>query len=275
MTEGPRATRIDDIATEVVGLLGSGRQVPPFGAREAGLDVTDAYAVVTKLRDLRKARGETPVGRKIGFTNRSMWPTYGVNGPIWNYMFDSTVHDLPAGGGTFALAGLAQPLIEPEIALHLARAPQRGMSDADLLGCIDWIAHGFEIVQSIYPNWSFTAADAIAGCGMHAAYLIGERHDITDDLARWDKALATFTLELKRNDEFSRSGRAQNVLDGPLPALRFLVDEIARHPGSEPLAAGEIITTGTLTDAMPIAAGETWSTTLAGIDAQGLRLQFR
>src|SRR5882762_3610680 len=120
MTDNNRARRINDIATEVVGLLGSGRQVTPFGAREAGLDVADAYAVVMKLRDLRKAGGETPGGRKIGFTNRSMWPTYGVNGPIWNYMFDSTVHDLPAGGGTFALTGLAQPLIEPEIALHLA-----------------------------------------------------------------------------------------------------------------------------------------------------------
>ncbi|WP_315830890.1 hydratase [Bradyrhizobium prioriisuperbiae] len=276
MTAAERsAANTDAIARELLGLLGSGRQVTPFASRPGGLDVADAYAVVAKLRDLRKARGETPVGRKIGFTNRSMWTTYGVNGPIWNYMYDKTVHDLPAGGGDFALAGLAQPLIEPEIALHLARAPQSGMNDAELLGCIDWIAHGFEVVQSVYPNWSFTATDAIAGYGMHAAYLIGERHTITDDLARWDKALGTFTLQLKRNDGLSREGRAQNVLDGPLPALRFLIDEIARHPGSEPLAAGEIITTGTLTDAMPIAAGETWSTTLAGIDVQGLRLTLR
>lgn len=273
--EARSTTDIEAMAHELLGLLGTGRQVPPFTSRPGGLDTAGAYAVVTKLRDLRKARGETPVGRKIGFTNRAMWATYGVNGPIWNYMYDSTVHDLPAGGGTFALTGLPQPLVEPEIALHLARAPRPGMSDAELLGCIDWIAHGFEVVQSVYPNWSFTAVDAIAGYGMHAAYLVGERHAITGDLARWDKALATFTLELKRNDEFSRAGRAQNVLDGPLPALRFLIDEIARHPGTEPLAAGEIITTGTLTDAMPIAAGETWSTTLAGIDVQGLRLQLR
>lgn len=265
---------LEQIATEALRLLGSGRQVAPFGSRAGGLSVADAYAVATRLRDLRKTRGETPVGRKIGFTNRSIWPTYGVNGPIWNYMFDSTVHDLPAGGGAFALDGLAQPLIEPEIALHLARAPQRGMNDAELLGCIDWIAHGFEIVQSIFPNWSFTAADAVAGYGMHGAYLIGERHAIGGDLARWSEALATFTLELKRDDGLTRPGRAQNVLDGPLPALRFLIDEIARHPGSEPLAAGEIITTGTLTEALPITPGETWSTTLAGIDVLGLRVQF-
>ncbi len=53
---------LEQIATEALGLLGSGQQVAPFGSRAGGLSVADAYAVVTKLRDLRKARGETPVG---------------------------------------------------------------------------------------------------------------------------------------------------------------------------------------------------------------------
>jgi 2-oxo-3-hexenedioate decarboxylase len=43
------------------------------------------------------------------------------------------------------------------------------------------------------------------------------------------------------------------------------------HP---PLAAGEIVTTGTLTRAMPIRPGETWSTSLHGIPLNGARLRF-
>ena len=41
------------------------------------------------------------------------------------------------------------------------------------------------------------------------------------------------------------------------------------------LRAGETVTTGTLTEAMPIAAGETWSTELSGIEVRGLQLRLR
>ena len=51
----------------------------------------DAYAVTAKLRELRMARGEKPVGRKIGFTNRNIWAEYGVFQPIWGDVYDTTV----------------------------------------------------------------------------------------------------------------------------------------------------------------------------------------
>jgi len=41
-----------------------------------------------------------------------------------------------------------------------------------------------------------------------------------------------------------------------------------------PLAAGEIVSTGTLTDAHPVAPGETWSTEIRGLPLQGLTLHF-
>jgi 2-oxo-3-hexenedioate decarboxylase len=274
MTDENQTRHINTIATEAFELLGSGRQVVPFSARHAGFDMTEAYTAAARVCDLRRARGETPVGRKIGFTNSEMWATYGVSGPIWGYMFDATVRDLAAGDGRFALAGLAEPLIEPEIALHLSRAPHVGMSDGDLIDCIDWVAHGFEIVQSIFPGWKFAAADTVAAYGMHGAYLIGERHAITDDLARWTNALANFSIELKNSGGVSRLGDATNVLGGPLKALRYLIDELARYPETAPLRAGEIVTTGTLVAAMPVAAGETWSTTLDGIGISGLQLRF-
>jgi hypothetical protein len=36
-----------------------------------------------------------------------------------------------------------------------------------------------------------------------------------------------------------------------------------------------VVTTGTLTDAYPVKAGERWSTKLAGIELPGLELLFR
>ena len=65
-----------------------------------------------------------------------------------------------------------------------------------------------------------------------------------------------------------------NVLGGPIRALRFLVEEIARYPVGEPIAAGEIVTTGTLTDAQPVAAGDAWATALRGIPIAGISAGF-
>ncbi|MFK4980083.1 hypothetical protein ACI39V_28375, partial [Klebsiella pneumoniae] len=60
-------------------------------------------------------------------------------------------------------------------------------------------------------------------------------------------------------------GQASNVLGGPLHALAFLVREIDRFGYPDPLRAGELVTTGTLTEAPPIAAGETWTAAFDGI----------
>jgi 2-keto-4-pentenoate hydratase len=39
--------------------------------------------------------------------------------------------------------------------------------------CIDWIAHGIEIVQSHFPGWKFQAADTIADWALHGRSFLG------------------------------------------------------------------------------------------------------
>lgn len=261
----------EQIAQDIFALLGTGRQ----SQRYPDLDMDAAYAIAARIAELRGARGERPVGRKIGFTNTSIWPKYGVTGPMWNLLFDSTVQDLSDLGAGFDIAGLAEPRIEPEIVLHLARAPQPDMTEDALLGCIDWIAHAFEIVQSVYPGWKLTCAEATAAFGLHGALILGARHDISANRAAWGAKLSSFPVLLLRDGKVADAGHARQVLGGPLSALRFLVEEIARRPGSPPLEAGEIVTTGTMTDAQPLHAGETWTTELDGIPLRGLRLAIR
>ena len=78
----------------------------------------------------------------------------------------------------------------------------------------------------------------------------------------------------RSNGALADHGRAANVLDGPLFALRHLVELLAKDPFNPPLAAGEIVTTGTLTRAFPVAAGEIWNTELTGIPLEGARVWF-
>jgi 2-oxo-3-hexenedioate decarboxylase len=263
------------IAAEAFDLLGTGRQTSPFSARYPDLDLAAAYHVASVVRELREARGERPVGRKIGFTNSTIWDEYNVHAPIWGWMFASSVHDIEAVAGEFALSGLAEPRLEPEVVFGLSGTPAPGMDVSDLLGCIGWIAHGFEIVQSIFPGWVFTPADTVAAYGLHGALLIGPRREIGGDRTEWLEALATFEIDLLCNGEPADHGKAGNVLGGPLLALKHLNDLLAMDPFSPALVAGEMVTTGTLTRALSVSHGQTWSTQLQGVDLRPVSVRLR
>lgn len=265
----------DAVATEVLDAVSSRRQIAPFSERMPEFSMTDAYGVTAALRRMREGRGGRQVGRKIGFTNSGIWEEYGVNAPIWGDMFDSTVRDL-AAGDRFDLSPFLEPRIEPEIVFGLSDAPRASMDEAGLLDCVDWVAHGFEIVQSVYPGWRFAAPDTVAGLGMHGALLIGERQPVSQEPpGGWLAALSAFTVTLLRNGETVEKGGGANVLGGPLTSLRHLVALLAEDAHNPPLAAGEIVTTGTLTRALPVAPGEIWTTRLDGLPTTGIEVTFR
>jgi 2-keto-4-pentenoate hydratase len=271
LAQGP--ADIQAIAAEIDTTLRTGRQIAPFTARPAGLTVDEAYRVSALLNGRREARGEKRRGRKIGFTNRTIWSEYGVDAPMWGFVYESTVHDLGTTAA-LSLSAFAEPRIEPEIVFGVAAPPSADMDDAALLACLDWVAHGFEIVQSIFPRWKFSAADTIAVNGLHGASVIGPRHATGPNAADWLRTLSRFEIDLLCDGQAIDRGNAANVLDGPLPALRHLIGILARDPANPPLAAGEIVTTGTLTRAMPVKPGETWSTRLYGVPLVGIRLRF-
>ena len=89
--ESPLVAEVADAAFD---LLGSGRQTAPFSADRPTFSMADAYLVTDAVRRRREAAGSRVVGRKIGFTNRTIWDEYGVRAPIWGYVFDTTRYEL-------------------------------------------------------------------------------------------------------------------------------------------------------------------------------------
>ncbi len=250
---------ISAIAREAAAAIAEGRQIQRFSARQRPLTLAEAYRVLAEMRRLRGAR---VVGRKIGFTNRGIWPRYGVTAPIWGDVTEHTLFQLSDLEAGLSLQGLCEPRIEPEIVLGLGAVPTADMDEAALFGCVDWIAPGFEIVQSIYPGWRFDTADTIVANGLHGLLLAGERVDAAE-VERDD--LPDLTVQLLRDGSEVERGRGANVLGGPVAALRHLVRLLAEDPGNPPLAAGEIVSTGTLTDAWPLSRGETWRAEFSGV----------
>lgn len=260
------------IAEEAQAALDAGRQIPRFTARFPGFDVNAARPVTAALRAIREERGERPVGRKVGFTNRGIWDEYGVYAPIWGHMYDTTVREVSAGE-TVVVSHLPEPRIEPEIVLGLGRDLAPGMDLDAIAAAIDWVAHGFEIVQSIYPGWSFAAADCIADGGLHGRLFVGPRHHLSrSEQTSLAKDLSALRVTLFRNGATVDSGTGANVLDGPIQALSHLVAVLADDPFNPPLAAGEMVTTGTMTRAFPVHPGERWLTKIEGYELPGISI---
>lgn len=241
-------------------------------------DVPFAYAAALAVRAARIAGGERPVGYKVGFTNRTIWPRYEVYGPIWGTVWHSTLTRVDASAsneGVLSLKGLCEPRIEPEVVFCLREAPPPGCSLAQLVAAVDWVAHGYEIVHTHFPAWKFTAAQAVADGGLHGLLLVG--HPVKLDAGMAPEAvvasLSGLRVQLYGDGVLKDEGTGANVLDGPVQALLHFVNELRAIPGAPALQSGDIITTGTITDAWPVAAGQTWHTAMgaSGPVAGGLK----
>ena len=248
-----------DLARELVDLHETPREVPPFSQRYPRLTAEDGYAAARLLHQHRVAQGWRPVGRKIGFTNRTLWERYGVHEPMWGWVYDRTLIRAQDNRASVDLTGLVQPRIEPEIAFKL-----KPVLGENVLDCIEWMAHAVEIVQCHHPQWRVTIADCTADNGLHGRLIVGAPLPLADNLA---KAQAT----LFKGDRPVDKGIGANVLGGPLLSLAHLVELLKKHPNA-PLQGNEIITTGVLTDAHPVARGETWRTEVTGFP--GLAITF-
>ncbi|NML45387.1 hydratase [Ramlibacter sp. G-1-2-2] len=226
-----------------------------------GLSMPEGYERALSVRELRIRRGEQPRGYKVGFTNRGIWPRYGVDAPIWGTVYDTTLSFCEDVGEVW-LAGTCQPRLEPECVLGLAATPPARATLDDLRKCIAWIAPGFEIVQCHLPDWKFSAsADTVADGGLHARLVVGRKVDASTlpaDAAGFEAVLAGARVTLSRDAQKVDQGVGANVLDGPLHALLHFVNALRDCPGAPDLQAGDVVTTGTWTDAWPVLPGEFW-----------------
>lgn len=262
------------IAREMKAAQDECRQIEPFTSRWEGFSNVQAYAVARLIHEMRMEEGAVAVGRKIGFTNPEMWSIYGVHEPIWAYVYDTTIVQLTGPQARCRIGRYAEPKIEPEIVVHFRSAPPVSTHPAEVLACIDWIAHGIEIVQSHFPGWKFQAADTIADWALHATLLVGEPHEVNGLGPEVTSDLERFTITLACDGNVRERGRGSNVLGSPLVAVMHLITVIAKQPHAQPLLAGDLVTTGTLTPALSIHPSQNWTTNLEGISLPGISVSF-
>ena len=229
-----------------------------------GFDLSAAYAMEMEIAKLRAEEGHVTVGRKVGFANKAMWRILKLETVVWAHMFEDTVVHADQGVADFAVAHLRAPKIEPEIVMKV-RDPNAGLAG------VEWVALGFEIVDCPYPDWKFTPVDFVAAWGLHAGLIVGQKKPVSD-VESLTHQLADFRLGLSRNNDLVEEGAGKNCLRSPALCLEELKKAAAAR--GDALRPGEIISTGSLTNAQPIATGEEWRAELNGLPLASLRVQF-
>lgn len=80
-------------------------------------------------------------------------------------------------------------------------------------------------------------------------------------------------MSLQKNGSTVETGVGANVLDSPLHALMHFLTELRACPGAGEVKTGDVVTTGTWTDAWPVSSGQTWTAQIDGA-LSGLEVGF-
>ena len=261
------------LAAEIAAAYAGKQLIAAPAGRDGGLDLASAYAVEHELMHRRQAEGHRTVGRKVGFANKAMWRVLKLDTLVWAHMYDDTVRHASGNEASVSVGKMIAPKLEPEIVFRM-KAPLDGAVDAGpVLHCVESIALGFEIIDCPYPDWKFTPPDFVAAGGLHVGLIVGSSRSLSsDDITPLIEQLASFTVSLQKNGAVVAQGSGKNSLKSPALCLGELGAAIAKQ-GQPALAPGEYVSSGTLTEAQPIAPGETYTAVVEGIDLPPLTVR--
>ena len=273
---------VETLARELLSAYETGEMIaiPPSG--RPGFDLDTAYEVEATLKQFREAGGHRSVGRKVGYANKAMWRVLKLETLVWAHMYDDTVHYSDRNSATLTIAHPRSLKIEPEVVFGLkqpivtegAAAPDAALASAD------WLAVGFEIIDCPFPGWQFQPSDFVASFGLHAALVIGERVQVRPDgIAALVDELPRFKVRMScsnrsKNEDFVEEGSGKNSLRSPALCLAELGAAIVRRFPTEPLSAGEIVSSGTLTAGHPTDRGDLWTVEVEGLSLPPLTLRL-
>jgi len=267
---------VEALARELLSAYETGQMVSIPPSARPGFDLNTAYEVEAALKRFREAAGHRPVGRKVGYANKAMWRVLKLETLVWAHMYDDTVHYSDNNLATLTLPHRRSLKIEPEIVFGLKQPiTSEGLDATTALESTEWLALGFEIIDCPFPEWKFQPSDFVASFGLHAALVIGERLQIRPDMiVTLADELARFKVRMSKSGEFVEEGSGRNSLRSPALCLAELGAAIVRRFPDEPLSAGEIVSSGTLTAGHLTDKGDLWTAGIEGLPLPSLTLRL-
>lgn len=246
----------DKYGQELYEALVSRRPVAAIRKREAGIQVSDAYAIQLAMIKRRMSAGESIIGKKIGVTSKPIQDQLGVYEPDFGQLTSGMVRTQEEG---VDLAQLIQPKAEAEIAFVLEKdlvGPH--VTAAEVIRATAYVSPCFEIVDSRIQSWDIGICDTVADNASCGVFMLGTSKA---RLRGFDLALAGMVIE--RNGELFSTSCGAAVQGSPINSVVWLANKLGAL--GLPFRAGEIILSGSQSTLIPISDGDTLTCRVGGV----------
>jgi len=238
---------LDALATLLIDAYTTRTPVPPLTDSFDSLTIDDAYAIQQIQIRTRISAGAGIAGFKVGLTSEPMRQQFGVTDPDFGHLLTDMAYLADA---SVPVSNFLQPRAEPEIALVLGR-PLRGprVTVTDVAAATSAVVPAIEIIDSRIADWKISLLDTVADNASSGGFVVGQS---PVPLANIDLSLTGCVL--RRNGRIAATGAGAAVLGSPLHAAAWLANELLGR-GAQ-LEPGHVILTGSITAAIPVAAGD-------------------
>ena len=209
-----------------------------------GLDPRVARGMRALLATLRARldAGDGRLGWKLAFGSPAGMKQLGVSAPIVGFLVGSgRIED----GGTCSVRGWGRPVVEAEVAAHLAKDVPPGSGREGAAAAIGALGPALEIVD--LSDQSTDVEEVLAAD-------IYQRHVVLGRPSRGASLVGVSGLVLVDGAEVARTEDPQEM-PGELVGLVAHVADVLGEVG-ERLAAGDVVITGAVVPPMPVRGGE-------------------
>jgi 2-oxo-3-hexenedioate decarboxylase len=236
--------QVDAFAQRLDDAQQNARSVPMLTA-ESAFSVSDGYRIQRAGIALRKLRGDTLVGMKMGLTSLAKMKQMNVSEPIYGHL---TRHMLLEDGGRVKRADHVHPRVEPEIVFLLARDLEGPVTPAQALMAVDGICCALELIDSRYQDFKFTLPDVVADNASSSRFVLGST------VRARDFDVANLGMVMEKNGQLAEAGSSSAILEHPARSLAAMANQLVPH--GEKLKAGSIVLAGGATAAIPLQPGD-------------------
>lgn len=233
----------------------------PAGLRPS--DLTEAYAIQAELVDRLLADGGDAIGYKCACTSEIAQEALRIDRPVFGRLLTPTTS---RSGAELATDAFTHRVIEAEFGIRVGSdVPERGGGHTieSIAEHVEAVIPSIEIVDYRYADWSVGAFAVAADNAIHGWWVEGEPVTAWQDLD-----LASMAVTVRSNGELTTSGTGANVLGHPLSVLAWLADELPRF--GRQLLAGDLVTTGVVTDVFEADRGDTITADFDGLGSVSL-----
>ena len=248
------ALDLTQCATDV---LAAQDEKPPRLISSPFLDVAiaDSYVLQQRVAELRIARGERPIGYKVGCTSPRIQAQVGIQTPIWGRLFAQHELSHPATVELRHFAGLA---IEGELAVRLAVDPRDLPSSSQALEkVIQNVQPVIELHHFAIPRAQLQASVLIANNAVHAGFVVA---DESVPLCELQEPL-TISLDGKQVAEVLPQELRHIILN----SLAWLRCELPKNSSRPSPATRATVLCGSAAEVFPIAKATQIEVSLGGL----------